>query len=154
VAEKNLEAALLLALVGFLVGPELFNEGVFIRIGGGGGGGILVDDGDAIVPAAVLSGVVGRGLDFDGENAAGRLDLFEQRVMVLQEEREEFLLMAPLALVVVLDGVGLAGRALCGGAPWVRSGMGSGARDIEKKSEESARRILRMGTPVDEMEAL
>jgi hypothetical protein len=34
--------------------------------------------------------------------------------VVLEEEVEEFLLMAPLALVVVLDGVRLA----CGGLRW------------------------------------
>jgi hypothetical protein len=42
------------------------------------------------------------------------LDLLEQRVVVLEEELQELLLMAPLALVVVLDCVWLIGATLRG----------------------------------------
>jgi hypothetical protein len=149
VGEENLEAALLLALILSLVRPELLGEGVLVGIGGGGRGGILVDNGDAIVPAAVLGGVVGRGLDLDGENTACGLNFLEQRVVVFEKEREEFLLMAPLALVVVLDGVGLAGRALRGCALRVKRGERRGEEKREEGEEESA-----MGPPVVEMEAL
>src|ERR1035437_855843 len=62
--------------------------------------------------------MVGRRFNLHGKNAPGGLNLLQQGVVILQEELQELCLMAPLALVVVLDGVRLVGanlrrRALC-----------------------------------------
>ena len=53
VREKDLEAALLLFLIGGLVGIELFDQRFLVRIGGGGERRVLVGDGDAVVPAGL-----------------------------------------------------------------------------------------------------
>lgn len=57
---EDLEAALFFFLVGFLIGPELFDECLLIGVGAGRDGRVLVDDGHAIVPAAVFGGVIAR----------------------------------------------------------------------------------------------
>src|ERR1017187_2488258 len=60
VRQQYLEAPLLLALVGLLVGVELEDQCVFFRIGGSGKGRVLVSDGHAVVPASVLGHEIGR----------------------------------------------------------------------------------------------
>ena len=116
VGEKNFEAALFFALVGRLVGKKFLHGFFFGGIRSCSDGGILEGDGDAIVPAGLFRHVVGRRFDFDGEEVAGFDALLQQRVVVLQEEIQKFLLMSPLNFVVVLHGVGFVRAALRGSA--------------------------------------
>jgi hypothetical protein len=109
---QDLESPQFLALVGFLIGPELLDQAIFVRIGGGRHGRVLIADGDAIVPARILGHVIRWRLDFDREYAAALGDLLQQRIVVLEEELQEFLLMAPRSLVIILHGVGLVRRDL------------------------------------------
>lgn len=98
VGDQYLEAELLFALVCGLVWIKLLDECFLIGIGGGGCGGVGVFDDDAIIPAAVFGGVIGGGFDFDAGHAAGLDDFLEQRVVVLEEEVQELLLMAHWSL--------------------------------------------------------
>src|ERR1039458_6729578 len=80
-----------------------------------------------------------RRFDFHGEDAARGLDLLEQRIVVLEEERLELGLMAPLALVVVLDGVGLIRADLRRRALGLeRGGKGSGEENGENGEQNPA----------------
>jgi hypothetical protein len=63
VSQQDLEAPLLFAFVGLLVGPQLPDHALFIGIGGGGRGRVLEPDGDAIIPAGFLGHVIGGGFD-------------------------------------------------------------------------------------------
>lgn len=110
--EEELEAALLFFFVGFLVRIEFLDDGGFTGIRGGGEGGIFEDEGDAVVPAGVFGHVVGGRFDFDGKDAAGLNEFLKDGVMVLEEEIEEFFLIAPFDLVVVLHDAGFVGGAL------------------------------------------
>src|SRR5215469_3198922 len=109
VGKKDLEAALLFALVSGLVRPEFLDKPRLVGVRSGGRGRILVADGDAVIPAAVFSDVVSRRFNLERHNAARGGDLLKKRVVVLQEEIEKLLLMSPLNLVVVLHSVGLVG---------------------------------------------
>lgn len=67
---------------------------------------------DAIGPVGLLVHVVRGRLDLDRHHAAGLHHPLQQGVMVLQKKTEELLLVSPLELVIVLDGIGSVGRAL------------------------------------------
>ena len=83
--------------------------------------------------------MIGRGFDFERDDAAGGLDFLEQGVVIFEEEIEELRLMAPLALVVILHGVGLVCTALGWSAlGQKRSGERSGKNHGEKGEENSA----------------
>src|SRR5206468_9111389 len=61
------------------------------------------NNGGAKIPAAVLGSVITRHGGKHLENSAKLDFLLQQRVMVLFEQRDEFIGMAPFGLVVVLD---------------------------------------------------
>src|SRR5271170_4417121 len=139
VRQQYLEAALLLPFISGLVGIELLDQGFFVGIGGRCKGRVLEDDGDAVVPAGVLSHVVGRGLDLDGEHSPGGDDLLEERVMVFEKEVEELPLMSPLGFVVELDGVGRVG------GPLRRSSLGEN-RECGGSEKEGEQETLHGGS--------
>ncbi len=112
VGEKDFEAALFFLLISGLIGEEFFHGFFFSGIRGGGDGGVFESDGDAVIPARIFGHVIGGSLDFDGEEISGFDALLKERIVVFEEEIQEFLLMAPLNFVVVLHGVGLVGGAL------------------------------------------
>src|SRR5215471_9255164 len=70
---------------------------------------------DAVGPAAVFGGVIARLVHPDLQHASHFHLLFEQRIVVLFEELEELVGVAPLRFVIVLDYEGLAG---VGGLGW------------------------------------
>src|SRR6202140_4813981 len=110
---ENLKPALLLALVGRLIGPELLLQSIFLKrlIGHGG---ILEYDGYAVVPTPVFGSVIAR-LIHPYFDHAPHLDFFlEQGIVVLLEQPQELIRMSPLGFVVVLDRIGLTRRG--GGA--------------------------------------
>src|SRR5262249_47796563 len=103
---EDFEAALFLLFVGVLVGKELLQQGAVVGIGVRGGG-VLEDDRGAVVPSAVFRGVIARRVGEHLEDAA-HLDLFLQHgIVILLEEQDELVGVAPLGLVVVLDDIGL-----------------------------------------------
>src|SRR5216683_2926004 len=95
VGVEDFEAALLLFLVGVLVGEKLLEEGRGVEIVVGDLG-VLEDDGGAEIPAAVFGGVIARHLREDFENAAQLDFLFQDGIMILLEQSNEFLGVAPL----------------------------------------------------------
>src|SRR5690349_3344805 len=110
--EKDLETTLLLASKRGLIGPELLDHRRLVGIGRRRHRRVAEGERDAIVPARLLGHVIRGRLDLHRENATA-LDFFlEQRVVVLEEQLQEFLLPSPLRFVVVLHRVRLICRAL------------------------------------------
>src|SRR5271167_5021847 len=102
---EDLEAMLLFALIGLLIGEELLEQRLFVEAVIGGGG-VLEDDGDAVVPAAVFGGVIARRDSAYFEQPTEFNFFLQQWVMVLLEQRDELLSVSPFHLVVVLDDEG------------------------------------------------
>ncbi len=98
---QYLEPSLLFALVRRLIREQLFEQRGAIEIVVGDGS-ILEYDRDAIVPAAVLGCMIARRGCRDLQYSA-KLHLFlQQGIVVLLEERDKFIGISPLRLVVVL----------------------------------------------------
>src|SRR5271170_5175576 len=138
--QQNLEAPLLFFLVSGLIGIKLFDEALFIRIGSRCQRRVLEDNRDPVVPALVLGHVVGGRFNLDRDYPARGNDLLKQRVMVLEEEVQKLLLMSPLDLVVILNGIRSIGRAL----RWRALGKEWNCRDDEREKEQQTfhRQIL------------
>src|SRR6266480_1114002 len=103
---QDFEAALFFFFEGVLIGIELLDEHRAVKIVVGNGG-ILEGDGYSIIPSAVFGAVIPRNGHADPQHTP-QLDLFgENRIMVFLEERQEFLGVPPLGLVVVLNHVWL-----------------------------------------------
>ena len=96
---KNLEPPLLLALKCLLVGEKLFLHSVLVD-GINGRGGALEDQRDAIVPPAVLGGVVPRFDRGDFQYPPVRRQFLENGEMVLLEQANELVRLSPPDLVV------------------------------------------------------
>src|SRR5208337_1060611 len=127
-AGQDLEAPLLLLRVGCLVGEKLLLERVLVeRLIGGGR--VLEDNGDAVVPTAVFGCVVARLVHPDFEHPPYLDLLFQQWVVVLFKELEEFIGVAPLGFVVILDDERLAGIIGGSGLRRRRSGQDGGQQD-------------------------
>src|SRR5947207_11400434 len=143
VREEDLEAALLLARKCRLIGPELPDQCRLVGIGRRGRRRVPEFQRDAIVPARIFGHVVRRSLDFHGEYSSAFDLLLKERIVILQEELQEFLLVSPLRLVVVLHGVRLIGRVL-----WWRPLRGGKARQSDEGEEQQMR--AHQSSPVNE----
>src|SRR5207302_9170822 len=66
--------------------------------------GIPEHDRDAVIPASVFRGVISRLIHPDLRNSSHLLFFFHDRIMVFLEQHEEFVRIAPLGLVVILNG--------------------------------------------------
>src|SRR6266571_3588391 len=73
---------------------------------------VLESNRDAIIPAGIFRHVVGGRFNLYRNHAATLHALLEERVVVLQEQLQELLLVSPLHFVVVLHCVGLVGGNL------------------------------------------
>src|ERR1700722_3042065 len=106
---ENLEAALLLALKRILVRIHLLLQRGLIEwfISHGS---ILEDNGHAEIPAAVFSGVVPWLVHPNLGDAPHLGFFFQNRIVVLLEQLQKLVGMAPLRFVVVLDYEGPVGR--------------------------------------------
>ena len=110
VSQEDLEPALFLALEGLLVGEKFLLDRLLHAGRGEGRFQVLENDGDLVVPAAVLGGMIARSHGRDSKHPAG-LDLLAQHgEMILLEEPEKLVGMAPFRLVVILDDEGLLRR--------------------------------------------
>src|SRR5947207_13129042 len=132
--EEDLEAALLLAGECRLIGPELPDQCRLVGIGRRGRRRVPEFQRDAIVPARIFGHVVRRSLDFHGEYSSAFDLLLEERIVILQEQLQELLLVSPLRLVVVLHRVRLIGRAL-----WWRALRGGKAGQSDDGEEHQMR---------------
>src|SRR5271165_423661 len=103
---KNLKPPLLLALKCLLVREKLFLHSVLVD-GINGRGGALEDQRDAIVPPAVLGGVVPRFDRGDFQYPPVRRQFLENGEMVLLEQANELVRLSPPGLVVAFQNVGL-----------------------------------------------
>src|ERR1039458_4619374 len=110
--QQNLEPPLFFALVSLLVGPKLPDQPLLVRIRGCRQGRVLEPYRNAIIPSRILGHVVAGLLNLHRDHAPALDNLLKQRVVVLQKELQEFLLMPPLHLVVILECVGLVGSPL------------------------------------------
>src|ERR1700758_3788249 len=113
---EDREAPLLLTIVGIFIGKELFLEGVFVE-GLVRDRGVFKDDGDAVVPAAVFGRVIAGLIHPHLHHAPHFYFFFQERIVILLEELEKFVGVAPPRFVVVLDDE----RLFAGGS---RLGMG------------------------------
>src|SRR5271157_3306076 len=102
---EDLEPPLLLALKCLLVGEKLFLHSVLVD-GINGRGGALEDQRDAIVPPAVLGGVVPRFDCGDFQDPPVRRQFLENGEMVLLEQANELVRLSPTGLVVAFQNIG------------------------------------------------
>ena len=98
---QYLEPSLLFLFICRLVGEQLFEQGSAIKIVVSDGR-ILEYDRDAIVPAAILGRMITRSGCSDLQDSAKLYLLLQQGIVVLLEERDEFVGISPFRLVVVL----------------------------------------------------
>src|SRR5581483_225605 len=105
--EENREPSLFFALISRLVRPQLFDKPILVRIRRCPQRRVLETDCDAIVPAGILGHVIRRRFDLHRSHPAGRDHFLQEWIVILQKQIEEFLLMSPLNLVIVLDDVRL-----------------------------------------------
>src|SRR2546423_608115 len=132
--EEDLEAALLLSSECRLIGPELPDQRRLVGVRRRGRRRVPEFQRDAIVPARIFGHVVRRSLDFHGEYSSAFDLLLKKRIVILQEELQELLLVSPLRLVVVLHRVRLIGRAL-----WWRALRGGKAGQSDDGEEQQMR---------------
>src|SRR5207247_641070 len=112
VSKPNLEPPLLLAFEGLLIGIELFDDWLFARLVRCGGH-VLEDDCDAVIPSPVFGRVISRLHSGHAEYSPG-LNLFlEYRKVILLEQPDELIGVAPLGLVVVLGDEWFRTVCLC-----------------------------------------
>ncbi len=109
---ENLESPLFLALVRGLIRVHLLDQRLFVE-GAECRSGILEHDRHPEIPACIFAHVIAGRCHFHRLHAPHLNLLLQQRIVVLLEEIEEFLLVAPLHFVVVLDHEGLRLRGLC-----------------------------------------
>src|SRR5262250_699738 len=112
-AIKNFEASLLFLLVCVLVWIQRFDNsrGVEVVVGDCR---VLEDDCYAVVPALILCRVVSRLRRVDFENSAQFHFFLQNRIVILLEEGNKFVRVAPFRFVVVLNDEWPLRFRLCG----------------------------------------
>src|SRR5271157_3937777 len=112
--KQDFKAPLLFLGVGFLVGKELLLDGIVIK-GIIGNSGVFENNRDPIVPAAIFGAMVTRRVHRHLQHATHFHLFLEQWIVILLEEPQEFVGVAPFGLVVILDNEG-----------FIRGGLGCG----------------------------